>query len=528
MAEVIRDPNQVIIYDTTLRDGAQMPRIDFNLDDRIAIAGRLAAMGVDVIEAGFPFAVEGDFEAARAIAETIEGSTISALSRTRHGDIESAWAAIEPASQRGGARIHTFIGTSDTHMKELGNNVSQTIASARSAVEKAKEFTDDVEFSPEDASRTPFKRMMRVILEAVDAGATTINVPDTVGFAVMGEYAKRLKTVKEQIDSRFGEGLVVVSAHCHDDLGWATANTLMAIAAGARQAEVTIGGIGERASNTPEEEVAANIKERPEAFGNVYTNIDTTQLTPVYREVMERAGLPNQLNKAVTGRNAFAHEAGIHQHKVKQNRRTYEHMDGERYGQIPAEMVLGKLSGWRGTESRLKDIGIVINPNNPDDRETLKTISKRSKARSDEMGRHMADNDIEELAAEVRGETITDGVQLRDIDPQGDTVKVWLIDGEGELIGKAKHWSDKGNIDAARWAVNKITGFDGDIVEWGGKSKSRGSAAVAGIYVTVAQNGSQVEAYAESHDVEIASIKAYIKAINLIQRAQARMETTEE
>lgn len=519
MPETMRDPDHVVIYDTTLRDGAQMPRIDFNLEDRIAIAGRLAAMRVDVIEAGFPFAVAGDFEAARAIAETVEYSTISALSRTRQGDIESAWAAIEPASHKGGARIHTFIGTSDSHMKELGNNVSQTIAAARLGVTKAKEFTDDVEFSPEDASRTPFRRMMRVILEAVDAGATTINVPDTVGFAVMGEYAGRIRTVKEQIDKRFGEGLVIVSAHCHDDLGWATANTLMAIAAGARQAEVTIGGIGERASNTPEEEVVANIEERPEAFGNVYTNVDTTQLTPVYREVMERAGLPIQFNKAITGRNAFAHKAGIHQHKVKGNVRTYEHMPGERYGQRPGEMVLGKLSGWRGIESRLNDISMAI-----DSPELLIEISDRSKALSDKLDREMADNDIERLAAEVIGEIVPDDrIVFESINPEGQSVTIKLTCTPTPTTLEATASSYKGLIDAGVKAVNQATGFTGDIEEWGGHSQSKGSDAAAGIFVTVVQNGYRVEAYAEDErGVDAASIKAYVKAINLIQRTQDR------
>ena len=517
------DPNHVVIYDTTLRDGAQMPRIDFDLEDRVVIAGKLADMGVDIIEAGFPFAVEGDFEAAREIAETVDGSAVSALSRTREEDIEAAWSAIEPAKDRGGARIHTFIGTSDTHMAAMRLDEAKLMTAVRCGVSAARAFTDNVEFSPEDASRTPFDRMMRAIFEAVDCGATTINVPDTVGFAVMEEYPERIREVKRQIDERFGEGQVVVSAHCHDDLGWATVNTLGAIAAGARQAEVTIGGIGERASNAFEEEVIANIVERPEMFGGVTTSVDTRMLTPVYKEVMQRAGLPIQLNKAITGRNAFAHEAGIHQQKMKENHKTYEHMDGESYGQIPAEMVLGKLSGWRGTESRLKDIGIVIDPERPEDREILKAISKLSKARSDEMGRHMADNDIEELAAAVRGETIVDDVQLGDMEPHGDTVKVALVDSEGTVVGKAKHWSNKGHIDAACWAVNKITGFQGDIVEWGGKSRSRGSAATAGIYVTVAQNGNQVEAYAEDSDVDVASVKAYVKAINVIRRAQARI-----
>ncbi len=522
MPEIIRDPSQVVIYDTTLRDGAQMPRIDFDLEDRIVIVGKLAQMGVDVIEAGFPFAVEGDFEAARAIAESVDGPTISALSRTRHSDIEAAWDAIEPASHKGGARIHTFIGTSDSHMEALGiSSEAQLIEAVRSGIQKATEYTDDIEFSPEDASRTPFNRMLRVVLEAVDAGATTINIPDTVGFAVMQEYAQRIKVVKEQIEAKIGKGRVVVSAHCHDDLGWATANTMMAIAAGARQAEVTIGGIGERASNACEEEVVANIEERGDQFGGVYTNVDTSQLTPVYKEVMDRAGLPIQLNKAVVGRNAFAHEAGIHQHKMQKDRETYEHMDGEEYGQVPAEMVLGKLSGWRGVESRLKDIGITANS------EMLIAISERSKARSDELGRRMADNDIEEIAAELTGEIVTDGVVFGSMVTSGDTVTVSLEDSEARPAGKAEGVSDKGSIDAGCKAVNKMTGFAGDIVEWSGISKSRGAAAAAGIYVTVAQNGNRVEAYAEDErGVDAASIKAYIKAIGLIERSQARLATT--
>ncbi len=517
-----RDPNYVVIHDTTLRDGAQMPRIDFDLEDRLAIAERLSGMGVDIIEAGFPFAVEGDFEAASAIAETVGGSKISALSRTRHEDIEKAWMAIEPAKDRGGTRIHTFIGTSPTHMRDkLKMTEEEVVQEVRSGVTKAREFTDDVQFSPEDASRSDFNFMMRVILEAVDAGATTINVPDTVGFAVMGEYAARLKAVKEQIDERFGEGLVVVSAHCHDDLGWSTANTLMALAAGARQVEVTVGGIGERASNTALEEVVANTSERPDMFGGIHTGIDTTKLTGVYREVMKRAGLPVQLNKAVVGRNAFAHEAGIHQHGVSQNVETYEHMRADRYGQTAAEMVIAKLSGWRGVESRLKSIGIEIAPEN------LKAISKKAKEMSDRLGRQMADNDIEKLAAAETGEALHDRYRIDGVDAQElhnvGSARIQLTDtASGRKLEASANSPKEGAIDAVRIAINKAIGFDGDMEDWEAKAREPGSKARGGIYVLVKRNGDSVQAYDEATSVNQASAKAYLDAINMIERIKGR------
>lgn len=518
------DPNHVIIHDTTLRDGAQMPRIDFDLEDRLVIAQRLSDMGVDIIEAGFPFAVEGDFEAASAIAETVEGSKISALSRTRHEDIEKAWMAIEPAKHKGGTRIHTFIGTSPTHMRDkLKMTPEQVIQEARSGVTKALEFTDDVQFSPEDASRSDFDFMMRVILEAVDAGATTINVPDTVGFAVMGEYAARLKAVKEQIDRHFGSGLVVVSAHCHDDLGWSTANSLMAVAGGARQVEATIGGIGERASNAAEEEVIANIAERPEMFGDTYTRIDTTQLTSVYREVMKRAGLPIQLNKAIVGRNAFAHEAGIHQHGVSQNVATYEHMPAGKYGQTAAEMVIAKLSGWRGVESRLKAIEIAVEP------DVLKAISKLAKEASDQAGRQMADNDIEKLAAAETGDELFERYSVEDLDAQESgnvgSAKIVLVDNlTGERLQADARSPKEGAIDAIRMAVNLATGFEGDMADWEAKARESGSSAVGGIYVTVKLNGHSVQTYAEATSVNQASAAAYVEAVNMIERIKGRRQ----
>lgn len=520
MAETpTKDPNHVIIYDTTLRDGQQMPRIDFDLDDRIAIAKRLSDMGVDVIEAGFPFAVEGDFEAASAIAETVDGATISALSRTKDSDIERAWSAIEPANDKGGARIHTFIATSPIHMKEkLRMSPEQVIAATRSAVTKAGEFTDDIEFSPEDASRSDFKFMMRVILEAVDAGATTINVPDTVGFAVMGEYAQRIKAVKQQIDQHIGEGLVVVSAHCHDDLGWATANSLMAVAAGARQVEATIGGVGERASNTFEEEVVANIKERPEMFGNTFTKVDATQLTSVYHEVMERAELPIQLNKAVVGRNAFAHASGIHQHGVSEAVETYEHMNATDYGQVAGEMVIDSLSGWRGVENRLIAIGIEVDP------EMLKTISKTSKDLAEKLGRQLSDNQIEAITAEQIGLAVEETVVYQEVSSakvQGLVqagVKLVVNGIEQLAVGEAQ----EGVVTAAVSAINKHLGFDGDIEHLDSFSLEQGSHSNAGAVATVTQNGHRVTAYAENSSLDDASIEAYIKAIDLIGRIEQR------
>jgi 2-isopropylmalate synthase len=518
-------PERIMVFDTTLRDGDQTPGVNFSVEDKITIAQSLSELSVDIIEAGFPISTEGDFEAVYTIAQTIEdGPVICALSRTEEGDIEAAWAAIEPAKDKGGARIHTFIATSERHMEEMGKSPEEVIAAASSAVTKAREFTDDVEFSPEDASRSDFEFMMQVIMAAVDKGATTINVPDTVGYAMPSEYATRLRTVQERIEKEFGARAVTMSAHCHDDLGHATANTVAAIVeGGVRQIEVSTSGIGERAGNTDLAQVEATLHQRyPDRF---QTGIDRSQLTKVSREVMWHAGIHPQPNTPVYGSNAFAHMAGIHQAKVLGDRQTYEHMVAEEYGN-ESRIVLGKLSGKGGVESHIAKIALQT------DRSTLIAVTKQAKRMSDIEGRNVVDSDIEQLVSAQRGEELTDRVVLDHMHVESDTsgkqswskVEVKMIDGASSSSSRERGTacSEKGTVDAAIQAINNAIDFDGTMHWDDGDANEVGSDAAAGVFVTVTQGETAVSVYTQADSIDNAVILAYIDGINLLDRTQTR------
>ncbi|MCY4629292.1 MAG: 2-isopropylmalate synthase, partial [bacterium] len=314
------NPDRVVIFDTTLRDGEQSPGISLDQSEKLEIAEQLARLGVDIIEAGFPIASQGDFEAVQVIAKGVRGPVICGLSRTAHKDIDRCWEAIEAAERR---RIHVFIATSETHMRhKLRMTPEQVKAEAASAVARARGYTDDVEFSPEDASRSDFDFMCEVLQVAADSGAGTLNIPDTVGYGVPEEYAEKLRRIRRQVSGDY-----VLSTHCHNDLGLAVANSLSGVLAGARQVECAINGIGERAGNAALEEIVMAVNTRNDFFGGLEVGIRTTELHKTSRLVSRLTGYPVQYNKAVVGRNAFAHEAGIHQHGVLSERTTYEIMD---------------------------------------------------------------------------------------------------------------------------------------------------------------------------------------------------------
>ena len=340
----------VTIFDTTLRDGEQSPGISLDQGEKLEIAEQLARLGVDVIEAGFPIASQGDFEAVQAIARGVRGPVICGLSRTALADIDRCWEAVADAER---TRIHVFIATSEVHMKnKLRMTPEQVKTEAGRAVAHAKTYTDDVEFSPEDASRSDFDFMCTVLQAAVDAGATTLNIPDTVGYGVPAEYAKRLSDVRAAV-----RGDYVISTHCHDDLGLAVANSLAAVHAGARQVECTINGIGERAGNAAMEEIVMALRTRSDYYGGVDTGIRAEELGRASRLVSRLTGYPVQYNKAVVGRNAFAHASGIHQHGVLSERSTYEIMDPAAVGAGETKIVLGKLSGRHAFADTLKKMG---------------------------------------------------------------------------------------------------------------------------------------------------------------------------
>ena len=350
-------PEKVRIFDSTLRDGEQAPGIALSADQKVAIAAQLARLGVDIIEAGFPVSSPGDFEAVTRIAREVGGPTIAALARADASDVDTAWEAIRSAAD---PRIHVFLATSPIHMEhKLRMTPEGVMAAVKRNVARARDYTDNVEYSPEDATRSEPDFVVAVCQAAVDAGATTVNIPDTVGYATPGDFAALIARIVREVKG--GRDDVVVSAHCHNDLGLAVANSLAAVQAGARQVEGAINGIGERAGNTSIEEVVMALRVRQDAYG-VEVGVTTEEIQEASRLVAEHTGYPVQYNKAVVGRNAFAHESGIHQHGVLRKRETYEIMDPHSVGVNGSSIVIGKHSGRAAFKHALDRIGTELSP----------------------------------------------------------------------------------------------------------------------------------------------------------------------
>ncbi|ACZ41112.1 pyruvate carboxyltransferase [Thermobaculum terrenum ATCC BAA-798] len=384
MSEIVR------IFDTTLRDGEQSPGVNLSAHEKVLIAEQLVRLGVDIIEAGFPISSPGDLEAVRQVANTVKGVVVAALARANKADIDAAWEAVKGAEQ---PMIHTFISTSDLHIHyKLRKTRDEVLEAAEQAVRYAKQFTEEVEFSAEDASRTDPDYLCKVYEVAINAGATVINVPDTVGYAEPNEFSALIRTLYERVPNIHK---AVVSVHCHDDLGLATANTLAAIREGVGQVEVTINGIGERAGNTSLEEVVMALATKPAAFNNRKTRINTRELVPTSKLVSQLTGMVVQPNKAIVGANAFAHEAGIHQDGVLKNPLTYEIMTPESVGWQNSKIVLGKHSGRHGFASRLSEMGIQLSP------EELDIAYNQFKRLTDER-KHITDDDLVNLIKSVR------------------------------------------------------------------------------------------------------------------------------
>jgi len=384
VSEIVR------IFDTTLRDGEQSPGVNLSAHEKVLIAEQLVRLGVDIIEAGFPISSPGDLEAVRQVANTVKGVVVAALARANKADIDAAWEAVKGAEQ---PMIHTFISTSDLHIHyKLRKTRDEVLEAAEQAVRYAKQFTEEVEFSAEDASRTDPDYLCKVYEVAINAGATVINVPDTVGYAEPNEFSALIRTLYERVPNIHK---AVVSVHCHDDLGLATANTLAAIREGVGQVEVTINGIGERAGNTSLEEVVMALATKPAAFNNRKTRINTRELVPTSKLVSQLTGMVVQPNKAIVGANAFAHEAGIHQDGVLKNPLTYEIMTPESVGWQNSKIVLGKHSGRHGFASRLSEMGIQLSP------EELDIAYNQFKRLTDER-KHITDDDLVNLIKSVR------------------------------------------------------------------------------------------------------------------------------
>ncbi|RMH47308.1 MAG: 2-isopropylmalate synthase [Gammaproteobacteria bacterium] len=379
--------DRVIVFDTTLRDGEQSPGASMNRDEKVEVARMLEKMRVDVIEAGFAIASPGDFDAVKAVAENIKDSTVCSLSRALDKDIEVAAEALAPAQQR---RIHTFIATSPIHMQyKLQMAPEKVIEQAVHAVKLARKFTDDVEFSCEDAGRSEFDFLCRIIEQVIAAGATTINIPDTVGYAIPEQFGETIRRLIETIPN---SDKAVFSVHCHNDLGLAVANSLAAVRNGARQVECTINGIGERAGNASLEEIVMALRTRQDLF-QVDTRIATQYIVPTSRLVSEITGFPVQPNKAIVGANAFAHESGIHQDGVLKHRETYEIMRAEDVGWAHNKMVLGKHSGRNAFRTRMRELGIEF-----DSDDALLAAFKKFKAMADEK-HEVTDDDLRSLVS---------------------------------------------------------------------------------------------------------------------------------
>ncbi len=498
----------LIIFDTTLRDGEQSPGASMTKDEKVRIAKALEKMRVDIIEAGFPIASPGDFEAVQAVASAVSESTVCGLARALDKDIERAGEALKPAKA---ARIHTFLATSPIHMKEkLRMTPDEVVENAVKAVRKARRFTDDVEFSPEDAGRSEVDFLCRVIEKVIDAGASTINIPDTVGYNIPHQFGQLIRTLIERIPNA---DKAVFSVHCHNDLGLAVANSLAAVRNGARQVECTINGLGERAGNAALEEVVMAVRTRQDVF-DCDTRLDTTQIVPCSRLVSSITGFPVQPNKAIVGANAFAHESGIHQDGVLKSRETYEIMRAEDVGWSENHIVLGKHSGRNALRSRFRDLGIEF-----ESEEALNEVFVRFKALADRK-HEIYDEDLQALVSASANEP--ERYKLVYLSVTSETgekplARVTLnVDGEehgSEAIGG-------GPVDAAYKAIEEIVGSDSQLKLYSVNNITSGTDAQGEVTVRLEKNGRIVNGQGADTDIVIASAKAYLNALNKLTSPQ--------
>jgi 2-isopropylmalate synthase len=494
--------NYLRIFDTTLRDGEQAPGYSMNVEEKVKMAHQLARLGVDIIEAGFPSSSPGDFEGVLRIAQEVKGPVICALARATPEDIDRAYEAIIPAERK---RIHTFIATSEIHMNhKLRMTREEVLEAAGRAVERAKRYVEDVEFSCEDATRSDPDFLLKVYQRAIDAGATTINVPDTVGYAVPSEFAQLIRFLKENL--RGIEG-VVISAHCHDDLGLAVANSIAAVEAGARQVECTINGIGERAGNASLEEIVMALKVRKDVFG-IETGIDTRQIYPTSRLLCQITGHVIQPNKAIVGANAFAHEAGIHQDGVLKYALTYEIMKPEDVGLSTNRLVLGKHSGRHAFRHRLEELGYYL------DEEALNRAFQRFKQLAD-VKKEVFDEDLEALVAEeviripyryhLCSVNVASGTEM-----QPTATVVLEVEGKREVASA----TGNGPVDAALNAIKKITGTKAILLQYLVSAITGGTDAQGEVTVRLEEDGRVVQGQGSDTDIVVASAKAYVHALN--------------
>ncbi len=503
-----QDKDRVLIFDTTLRDGEQSPGATMSHAEKLEIAGLLDEMGVDIIEAGFPIASEGDFSAVSEIAQRTERAVVCGLARANFADIDRCWDAVRHARR---PRIHTFIGTSPLHreiprltMDEMANRIHDTVTYARN-------LCDNVQWSPMDATRTEWDYLCRVVRIAIEAGATTINIPDTVGYTAPVESADLIRRLIETVP---GAGEVVFATHCHNDLGMATANSLAAVSGGARQIECTVNGLGERAGNTALEEVVMALKVRSDIIP-YHTGIDTTKIMNVSRRVAAASGFSIQFNKAIVGRNAFAHESGIHQDGVLKNAETFEIMRPEDIGLSATSIVMGKHSGRAALRSKLEELGYSLAGNQ------LNDVFVRFKALADRK-KEVFDDDLIALMRDSTASDKSDRLQIKFLRVICGTEAPQSADLTMSVDGVDHQATETGDgpVDAVFRAVRKIFPHEIDLQLYQVHAVTQGSDAQATVSVQITEEGRIATGEAADTDTVVASAKAYVTALNrlLIRR----------
>ncbi len=510
--------NQLIIFDTTLRDGEQSPGASMTKEEKVRIAKMLERMRVDVIEAGFPIASPGDFEAVQAVARIVKDSTVCGLARATRSDIDCAGQALQNAAS---ARIHTFIATSPIHMQmKLRMEPTQVLEQAVEAVGHARRWTDDVEFSAEDAGRSEVEFLCRIVEAVIAAGATTVNIPDTVGYSVPEQFASTVRALLERVPNA---DKAVFSVHCHNDLGLAVANSLAAVLSGARQVECTVNGLGERAGNAALEEVVMAVRTRQDIF-SCDTRIDTTQIVSASRLVAGITGFPVQPNKAIVGANAFAHESGIHQDGVLKHRETYEIMRAQDVGWSANRMVLGKHSGRNAFRKRLEQLGINLTSE-----EELNAAFARFKELADKK-HEIYDEDIQALITEANLSAINERVKLVYLRVCSETgeipearVTLW-VDGEEHAMSA----QGDGPVDAAFKAIEGMLQTGTRLQLYSVNSITGGTDAQGEVTVRVEKEGRIVNGQGADTDIVIASAKAYVNALNKVLQPMERAHPQRE
>lgn len=499
--------NRVIIFDTTLRDGEQSPGAAMTKEEKIRIARQLEKLGVDVIEAGFAAASPGDFDAIHTIAEIIQNATVCSLSRANERDVRKAGEAIAPARKK---RIHTFIATSPLHMEhKLRMKPQQVKETAVKAVKIAREYTDDVEFSCEDALRSDINFLAEICQAVIEAGATTINIPDTVGYAIPFQTEAFFR---ELIQKTPGSDKVIWSAHCHNDLGLAVGNSLAAVIGGARQVECTINGLGERAGNASLEEVVMALKTRHDVFG-LETNIDTTQIVPTSKMVSTVTGYPVQPNKAIVGANAFAHESGIHQDGVLKCRETYEIMSAESVGWSTNRLTLGKLSGRNAFRTKLQELGIEL-----DSEEALNAAFARFKELADKK-REIFDEDLHALVSDELVSRAPDRYKYVSLSIHSETGEEPVAEIVFNVDGNEKRASSHGSgpVDAVFKAIESEAGSTADLQLYSVNAITAGTESQGEVTVRLSCEGHLVSGQGADTDIIVASAKAYLSALNKLE-----------